>query len=70
VFDSAFSIDEHENIRVMKLPEPNAAGVRRFATSCAGALGQPWQTWRNKKPRADLPGDPTRPTSKSMDGAP
>jgi hypothetical protein len=69
VFDSAFSIDEHENIRVVKLPEPSAAGARRFAASCADALGRPWQVWKNKKPRADLPGDPATPASGSTNGA-
>jgi hypothetical protein len=55
-FDSAFAIDEHENIRVVELPRA-AAGTRRFAASCAEAQGRPWQVWRNKKPRPDLPGD-------------
>jgi hypothetical protein len=56
-FDSAFSIDEHENIRVAILPE-SAPRVRRFAATCAEALAAlPWQAWRNKKPRPDLPGD-------------
>jgi hypothetical protein len=60
-FERAFSIDEHENIRVAQLP-PAAAGARRFAASCAAALeGLPWQAWRNKKPRPDLPGDARRP---------
>lgn len=57
-FDSAFSIDEHESIRVTMLPEPNAAGARRFAASCADALARPWQAWKDKKPRTELPGDP------------
>jgi hypothetical protein len=55
-FFSAFFIDEHENIRVLVLPE-TAPGTRRFAASCAEALERPWQVWRNKKPRPDLPGD-------------
>jgi hypothetical protein len=59
-FDTAFSIDEHENIRVAALPEA-VAGVRRFAASCGGALEDlPWQVWKNKKPRLELPGDTQR----------
>jgi hypothetical protein len=55
-FESAFSIDEHENIRVVELPLA-ASGTRRFAASCAEAQNLPWKVWKNKKPRPDLPGD-------------
>jgi hypothetical protein len=56
-FDTAFSIDEHENIRVAVLSW-GAPEARRFAASCAEALEDfPWQVWKNKKPRPDLPGD-------------
>jgi hypothetical protein len=55
-FESAFSIDEHENIRVVELPRPRST-VRPFAASCAEAEGLPWKVWKNKTPRADLPGD-------------
>jgi hypothetical protein len=57
-FDQAFFIDEHENIRVARLPAA-APGGTRFPATCAGALEQlDWQAWRAKKPRSGLPGDP------------
>ncbi len=69
-FESAFFIDEHENIRVAALrlsaASPAAApgsAAPKFATSCGAALdGLPWQVWKGKKPRAELPGDRPDPS--------
>jgi len=59
---TAFFVDEHENIRVLDLPrgaEMPYFGLGR-PPPCDAALGKdglPWQTWKNKQPRATLPGD-------------
>lgn len=54
-FTRAFFVDAYENIRVAS-SSPAAPG---FPTTCAGLEGLDWQTWRAKKPRPSLPGDPT-----------
>jgi hypothetical protein len=66
-FTTAFSIDEHENIREAALPAAGSVeGARRFAASCAEALQElPWQVWKNKKPRPELPGDSARGSADS-----
>jgi hypothetical protein len=51
-FERSFFIDEHENIRVVE--------SRGAPASCEAALGgAAWPAWKNKKPRAELPGDVT-----------
>lgn len=69
-FDSAFFIDEHENIRVAPLPVASSSATGPgavapdFPASCGAALdGLPWQVWRGKKPRTELPGDRPEPPS-------
>lgn len=69
-FDSAFSIDQHENIRVVPLrasasaPAVPGSPAPDFAASCSAALDVlPWQVWRGKKPRTELPGDHPEPGS-------
>lgn len=58
-FSSAYFIDEHENIRVSP-----AGALRGEPPRCDAALtGPPWPAWKDKKPRAELPGD-TEPVSR------
>jgi hypothetical protein len=70
-FESAFFIDEHENIRVAPVPlRANSSATTgpgapapELAPSCGAALDLPWQVWRGKKPRTELPGDRPEPAS-------